>query len=363
MRVIFFFYFLVSCAAVTKQSSSSETSQDRVPNFRLIGCKPEKLHHIHKLKALVSESLRLGIQCLNNHARKQDAEELTALISDRPISLSCAPKEQNIIARALTRRDENFPGIELNPEDYLKQEGPATILHESLHWLGYSHFSDIDIPYLAEMCCFDNIHESQNLACTLLSNKNLKWTDEEYIKKFTSALKENDSGQIGIRTAWNATKSLKNKSSDLIYLSARELSQKTVSGQYSNSFISIVFMQATLPQLSKKRELEAQEILKSTIKRYYLPTEQEKVSFSLTLGDVISGILQNKKSKVEEAWEHLKSFRPKVCLSLSNSEKDQLFSLSKITAVGLFDVQPRLNPEILIGWENICQFEKSASIN
>ncbi len=304
--------------------------------FKELNCVSAKTEKMEKLEALARKSLAEGLSCLSTYGRSEDVNNLLR-ITNKPVTLSCHQMDSDVVAKASAMDDKNFPGIELNPETYFDdvQVPAGAIFHEALHWLGYRHFLGVDVPYLAEVCCFEKNNDLQKLACKMLADKQILWTDPEYIRNFTKVLKEYGLARVGLRTAWKATKKL--------------------NGKFSNELISFIFVHASLPQLSSKFKTEAEQFLSEKRSSCFISKKNPKLEFAKSFGDAVAGVLQSDSHQVDQAWQKLESVSPQVCKSMSKDEKQQLSNAAQIIALRLLEMRPIVDSVTLLKLDTICK--------
>lgn len=184
--------------------------------FFLVGCSSKQIV-TQNCNNEFDKTLKVGFfaasseinTCLAKFNRADDLKLYTNLLK-RKITITCDPSTTATnLAIAETNTSPDFPGLKVytskfNNENVLQN----TLAHESLHWLGYEHYLNYDLAYIAEMCCLDHkdkfLNEIGQQSCALLTYKNEEWKNPKYISDLTKYLGFFGRSFIGVRTSINA---------------------------------------------------------------------------------------------------------------------------------------------------------------
>jgi hypothetical protein len=237
-----------------------------------------------------------------------------------------------------------------------------TLFHEMLHWLGYSHFKGVDIPYIVDSCCFTNSQNinSQQLACKLLAS-NADWTSIEYSRDFTTIMQSSKGrGFIALRSAWNIPSKL--QSFDSLFETTKVLAKITLNRkphkrrESSSALLSLIFSTALREHLSlSKRRFLTQEIEQPFKKMIYNNNEVRPIlEFSEYVGKIISGIISKNNKDIIDSWQKLKQIKHRACGMLTWEEKWALKDATELTYLRLTELRPPLKIDIYKNWTNIC---------
>ncbi|MBI3544344.1 MAG: hypothetical protein HY075_13820 [Deltaproteobacteria bacterium] len=189
----------------------------------------------------IQAALQTGYSCLqslgqSNPRWRKEATRLRAVLDKhaKPVRLYCGkggePTARVLgkgrlsvsageVARAITPdASRDAPGVQFNSEA-MKERSPrerqGAIFHELLHLIGFKHGEgDIDLPYLANYCCFARAPDGKfdsadpaalkNDSCALLKNKNLKADSNEYIDGFMKVMARTSKEDFGYWAAIEA---------------------------------------------------------------------------------------------------------------------------------------------------------------
>ncbi len=378
---IFLNLIFTSCVSI----NSNRVRFDTVLNNRILsfntkdsGCSEA---YENRLKVLISESIQIGSTCLVKIGgdRKSDAQALEKLISTQDINLRCNNElDPENIAFA---NSKEFPGMSINT-NFLSAseltELKPVFFHESLHWLNYKHYDGVDVPYLAEACCFEvegmAKNQSKALACSMLNLKSEAWTTPSYNENLTTVLSNFGRGFIGLRTAWNASiylnrhKSSKNAYLSVLYASLKALNRGFYESKYtqSNDLLWIktenptygVIVGNIVQQNSDgglKRDASA--YIKSLQNRFFIENKHDKtvkLDFFYSLSQSLSGLLTANSAVIVEGWEKLSLMAYEVCPKLSKQEQSAIENILAATHLAVFDLKNELPVYILKQWRKPC---------
>lgn len=337
-----------------------------------------------KFKLLFQESMQMGISCLMKMGddRKSDALALMKLVSEKAINLRCgkgAGSENIAIAVA-----KKFPGISIDPNhlsDLESSELKPVFFHESLHWLSYKHFDGIDLPYLAEACCFEYAgiakNQSKQLACSMLDLRSEAWLTPDYNEKLTTVLSNFGRGFIGLRTAWNAAfySSKNNSSKDaalrVLYASLKALNRgfyepnsdqstdliwkKTENPTYGIIFGTII-QQASTPDLQRA----AIKYVRALRNRFFSENKHNnslKIDFFSSVSQSLEGLLLANPATIIKGWNKLSRLAHEVCPQLTKEERFALGNILAATYLDVFDLKGKLPANLLASWGKPCEFK------
>lgn len=168
-------------------------------NFQLNNCAKSV-----QLEFYLNKSLKNGLKCLGKYKNSfQEISALENIIANHKINILC---EYNLkeLARANIKEAINRSNFEIKiDKDFSEltdgQFEEGIFFHEFLHFLGYKHFENYDLPYIAEYCCFHNNAE----ACQLLNMPKDQWQTRAYMYSFTQIMNLNKRGFIAAKTALN----------------------------------------------------------------------------------------------------------------------------------------------------------------
>ncbi|MCB0405630.1 MAG: hypothetical protein KDD51_12670 [Bdellovibrionales bacterium] len=171
----------------------------------LLGRSCLKYHSLPQWREIIEGALTTGTTCLKQRGSKQSLEiaagvEGTAqLIQGKALKFLCEeegyswkaanPRDENLQADAVATDPDNphFPTIHMNPRKLPRlsvEELQRILFHESIHLLGYGHFTHIEYSYSCEHCCFhskEDSEEAQRLGCNICKGKYTGIKDPRYI--------------------------------------------------------------------------------------------------------------------------------------------------------------------------------------
>lgn len=198
--------FLVSCAPLGNRSIILPPGQDYMT------IKSGKVHRScllkfgEKLPKLITESTLESQACLLNLKKAKSDEfaaKLQKIYNQKSITYVCNQDDLgNSVARAsLDKSDFDlkkglvYPYISFNPKYVLSDSDmkgknisdynlKSTLFHETLHFLGYRHWSTPEYVYACDECCFPYANGDQKKACKICTTNYKNIADERYMKDF-----------------------------------------------------------------------------------------------------------------------------------------------------------------------------------
>jgi|GEM_PF-6603639 len=327
---------------------------------------------IDRLAQASTEGIRRGVLCLSKlgPSGKMTAAKLVSFFEPqaaKKAKIICGHSgesigqkknqlviQKNFSAHAFDHNSPDFPGLYLNLDDesFAKKPefAPGVIFHEMIHWLGYTHGSELDMSYLAESCCFTDPkttseQSAQTEACQLLKD-NPAFTSEDYHRRFAKVMKSSGLPSIPLQAAWLASQSPQRDASPLmasVLSSAQEdLNYWGKQAREKGDLLShLILGNAALENIPKKiraaRKMEFQKKIGSLYS-----TQEVQSQMSDYLGTAMNAILNRNEKQFVTAWKNFRQIRKEVCSILTRQEKKQIQKTLNLVGVEFFDVKPSI---------------------
>lgn len=186
---------------------------------------PNKHSGIKGLAEDATKTIKKGLACLIDRSSKdaighgswarEAAIRLTAYLTpgfSRPIRIACLADNEAVrsygssiklmagypAAATDNQASLSFPSmaLSLRRSNELGLRPEASLFHELLHIVGYSHDGGPDVAYLASMCCFENGEGALRDSCELMRTSP-QWTSEAYLVPWSRVMVR-QRGQYGI---------------------------------------------------------------------------------------------------------------------------------------------------------------------
>ena len=149
------------------------------------------------------------LSCLKTYNRVQDAANYQKIIVGQTINIQCVDDKKGSVARAYGEFHPLAPGMSIQMNKFKTQfsyaEFMKTLTHETIHWLRYLHYQDVDLAYIVENCCSaEDTNQGMNLkqkACGLFRFQNKSdFLNPSYIEEINEVLVDTDFERIGFKT-------------------------------------------------------------------------------------------------------------------------------------------------------------------
>lgn len=339
-------------------------------NVRIIDCDKNLTSSIKK--DFENSTLQIK-QCLSKYKRTDDLLKYTEILK-KPVTITCDPDPKSgVLALAEKTDSVFFPGLRIFTKNYAKHdrsaELPAILAHESIHWMGYDHYQNFDLSYVAEMCCLDHKDDFLNKigrkSCELFKYKNKEWVDPDYLSSLTKNLSYFGRSFIGLRTSFAAAIYVKQlnfpnedvfkilESASLAITNGADSNDRALTKYFTDS--QAVTQSIVLANMTDSHESAFNQQL---LKKYFdnkTTTLKFYRYFSQTLKELIFG----SNSDLVLAWKKFKNYEREICSNLEPYQKEALVELANYTYVDLFNkVKARgaRSDELrmLAEWTQIC---------
>lgn len=234
-------------------------------------------------KNIVRDSVKTGLQCLNDLSKKyptrmngalRNAFSLTEILKKDQISLVCSQQEyswNDTRAHASTkvntkmdgRPEVTHPFISLNPSfplnkiqnrnDEIKKI-KETIFHETLHNLGFRHGEDIEFSYGCGACCFENENDAstKDAACKICLGDYKNELDLNYIADFVDFAKLSYKQDFAFDASSKLAKSKSKQIEGIIFLADSSSGIFNPLGKEITKIISSKYKGAIDPKLKER---------------------------------------------------------------------------------------------------------------
>lgn len=360
----------------------------KTDNLTAVGCNEE---WTEKLKTSVSKSHEKIIQCLQANKRDADAAAFKTLLSQKNISLLCESSSKNQMVSAEYPGAKNFPGLKFNTTKIDKVEKNAKldngIFHESIHWLGYKHYQDVDLSYIAETCCLDHsdtrLNKLAKQSCELFKYQKNDWQKPQYITELTRSLTPFGRGFVGVHTSISAAAQIGRNSANIkliypvLFAPLEEVNSSLLGSKMSraeiakhadsNSIVYALILNRLVSKSSDEKLLRRSVALSRTLARrfYAKSADLEKLQYFLNVAEVIEAVIVKNPETLTEAWGKLKSRSEYMCRDLKKFESDSIEDLLGYASPYLFDLKNQIPPgdfyEMATYWDNPCDLFKAES--
>ena len=321
--------------------------------------------HLDHFLLTLSRSVENGLKCLNEQGDrgKKDAGRLLALfderIKQRPIKIFCGTTGSSTGGNWLTREkvnadhagmafepeSEDFPGFHINLDkmdvSHSAERKRRLLFHEMLHWLGYRHTSDFDVPYIAGACCFSKKNED---ACALLK----EFPDHqsyEYLKRFAQVL---DKSETSVLRAVDASiKAAVDKKNGNLLMATPE----AFFGPDYERFLGQILARAAFWGSAGKQREKVEEVVTKT--GLYPSDKSGHATFSDLLGQHLGKVIRGEQEGTHFIWSKIRESSETTCQQLSEDERYQLslYIESATLAVLTADAIPWRD---IKSWTNLC---------
>lgn len=172
-----------------------------------VNCSKEDFRALANDLSLATDQVLL---CLQKYDRHDDAANLKKLLIEKPVNMQCVDNQMSYLAMAHTGPDPLTPGMSVQVNKFrkdvtlLRNSFMQTLAHESIHWLGYYHYADVDWSYIAQYCCLpsEKVYAgAQERACKLFRYQNKSdFFAPSYLRDFNSLMIFVDHFDIGFAT-------------------------------------------------------------------------------------------------------------------------------------------------------------------
>lgn len=284
--------------------------------------------------------------CLPLHQRNEDLKKIEEILYKKTINITCESDAASGNAAIATSAKFADAVPEMKINTYAFRESSLnvladTLMHESLHWLGYKHYKTYDLPYIATICCGSpkDIHIStKDLACDLLKLKNDEWKTPNYVRKFSAVMTQFGIQDVAIKTGFysgymvNQKEATKEAVLDLLYAPVEEINDLCIQSPqefcrklYQNaSSIPIGIIMAYAVDKNSK-------FVKTVAKELY-PTKRDKLklSFFYKVSEVVTHLLFNDTAKLKAAAQRVKDAEAGICPQLKESEIQGVQTLMRL---------------------------------
>lgn len=354
---------LQSCAIFSSKLKNLNNSNCESSEFAII---QQKLNDAH----------RDVLKCFEKNKRVEDFNAYKDLTSKKDISIKCeSAKDPQLVSSG---KDLKKP-LQLNVYTYRLIEKPQQIyekamFRESIRWLGYQPFQNVDVPGIAEMCCLDDVAAS----CQLFRYSKKDWATPAYLKEYSQSLNSVGKIQTGIRTSIEAGvfANRNRQSSDqvrkILFSSLETLNSRGLVKKMSRSEIKNYSPQlgavaqgivlASIVDRSPEKSIKNQssKYLNSLISRFYSnPIDKEKILLFNNIGQDIESVIFKDPAGLQKSWELTKERSEYVCRDLKKTEIFALNELMNDVSYYLFEMKNEIPAgtmyDIATNWSNICK--------
>ncbi len=266
-----------------------------------------------------------------------------------------------------------FPGLKIFTGIYNKDNEnsqlQAILAHESIHWMGYEHYKNFDLSYVAEMCCLDHkddfLNEIGQKSCEMFKFKNKEWTNPEYVGNLTKNLGYFGRHFVGLATSFAAaihSKQLNVPKKDIFkifeytafaYADGSDSDDPKTTKYYASS--PDVTQAIVLAYLTENQESTFNKVL---LKKYF-NNKNKTLRFFRLFSQTISHLIFGSNSDLIQSWLKFKNYEKEICPNLETYEKEALAEMAFYTYENLFD---KIKTEgatldelrMLTDWTKIC---------
>ncbi len=328
------------------------------------------------LSRALTESLQQGLRCFKDlgPARGSDIARLLGYLDpahSAPVRIQCVapgfsgrgpwiPEKSAHTPIVLPERsdgmaflpgDADFPGLMLNIKSKADfAEFKSTLFHELLHLLGYTHSDAVDVPYLAEACCFSKTAASKD-ACGILGDPPLtpqKTTDTAYQRRIARILIEMRQPFIAIQSAWQATLNAPSETADRPTTPLMAVALKLLETPSDRSKIYLMMAYAgaaaTLPSSQKSTMAQVAEF----------PLPQVQHSVTRPLGEALGALLRRDTAEFLKLWPAANATRRAYCQNASANEKIDFQRITEKMKVIFPGAEIELPPQVLSQLSRPC---------
>ncbi|MBN23158.1 MAG: hypothetical protein CL678_17870 [Bdellovibrionaceae bacterium] len=318
----------------------------------LSGCRDPEIG-IPELRKDIRRSRYRGSKCLRRYGWNEQAEALKNIWNHKQVKFKCdipggsvrlkkagmypVGISHTVKAISTSKNDPDFPAVLLNSKDYLFRSWrikQSRIFHESIHWLGYKHFDQFDLPLFAQACCFGvEDRETTQLACEFLSQKekNIDIESEKYLSTLTLLLIEKNIkfSDFLLKYFWKVhtyKKQKINKKDILPWVNSLLLySPKNDSGVPQIEDASIALMAMTFKLFFTKaiEDLQTAAQLNDLVVSYFLAHPQWKAS-AQQLAEIAYTILSQKWIALGISDLKLEKNENDLCKKTTGNEKIEI---------------------------------------
>lgn len=324
-------------------------------NVQVIGCE-KYLGGIELFLTDLRKTIKDGLSCLSvlGTERKKDAAQLAALfderIEQRKVSLYCGEAGEetgqdgfikneisdNHAGLSFSPDSMDFPGFHINVgslslfSSYKERRG--LLLHEMLHWLGYKHSLTLDLPYIAEACCFSRNPEQ---ACQLL-RESPDFQSPSYLERFALVGKQlGISEKIAVRAGMEAA--ISKKDGLLLFATIKPLF-----GKDFQPFLGYLYSRSALHGLGKN------------LSDYSNLNYDRHQQFANEMGLLLGKIIRNEKEGTHAQWAAIKEMAITTCPLFDPSERKQFSEFIDMTTYYVFKAEA-VPWRQYSDWVNLCK--------
>ncbi len=340
-------------------------------------CKPELENEIRSSFDFATASIQ---QCLKKYDRKDDLKLYNLLLQKR-INVTCDPNEKvGVLALAGSKDSLLFPEMKIYsakfeiPSKYSSLRN--TLAHESLHWLGYEHYTGYDLAYISEMCCMEHndkfLNEIGRESCKLFDYKNEQWLDSNYIIKLTKYLGYFGRSFVGLRTSLNAAiqaqklKYSREKIFEILEKTSLEISdgayvENISSDSYEYYSKSVDITQTLVISYITNKSDSAYAI---KLRERFFKNKHRKLKLYELFALTLKNLIFEEYTKITKSWLDFKYMEKTACPDLSKNEVDALKELALDTHFYLYSEKNKINDyngkksSMLSEWSDICSYKK-----
>jgi hypothetical protein len=343
-RLSVLLFLALSCSTTEK----ARYNEIEYANFHLRNCAKSE-----QLEFYLKKSLKDGLRCLEKfQSFSQDVFVLKNIIANHQINILCDDNLKELaranIKEAISRSNYEIQ-IDNNASEVTNEQyKEGVFFHETLHFLGYKHFENYDLPYIAEYCCFHNNTE----ACQLLNTPKDQWQTQDYMNSFTKIMNLNKRGFIAAKTALNLEFQNQDKSDHtfgkylLSYINTNNF-EKLKCGSYRE--IEYIIFSSFL-----NRDLANDTYLKDC------KMEMEKIKFLNEFGVILRRLIGQDEHGIKTHWKNISAKEMKICQNLTKNEKLDLNLILKDFHIYFFDLRDKyklnIPQDLLVHWGETCSF-------
>lgn len=364
--------FLSGCAIFNTHVKKINNLNCEKEEFKLI---QEKLDLAH----------RQVLSCFSNNKRTADFNNYKNIVDTKEINIKCDPARNVQLASADGPENRKFPQMTVYTHKLVEKNTTAyenSFFRESIHWLGYRKYADIDVSSIADMCCLDHgdkkLNDAAKSSCEMFRFEKKDWTSPAYIRELTRNLELFNHGEESLRTSLAASinASRSNQKSDqvrrILFAPLEEINTAALKANLSRQKIrelssdlgditqGIVLASIVNRTTDKILKKQSSRYLQKLVSRFYSnPIDKEKVLFFNTIGDSIEAVIFKKPEDLTKSWDLLKTRAEYVCRDLKKNETDALNELLSGVSYYVFEMKNEIAPgamfDIATNWSNPCR--------